>query len=49
MRIVDSIWAFRYNGALPDNLKDGVLGSSLTTYGWIWLVVGILLLVSSFL
>jgi hypothetical protein len=49
MRIVDSIWAFRYNGALPDDLKDGALGSSLTTYGWIWLVVGILLLVSSVL
>ena len=49
MRIVDSIWAFRYNGALPDNLQDGTLGSNLTTYAWVWLVVGILLLVSSFL
>ena len=34
MRIVDSIWAFRYNGALPAGLKDGVLGDNLTTYGW---------------
>ena len=25
MRIVDSLWAFGYNGALPENLKDGVL------------------------
>jgi len=49
MRIVDSIWAFRFDGALPDDLEDGTLGSNLTTYGWVWLVVGILLLVSSFL
>ena len=49
MRIVDSLWTFGYNGALPENLKDGVFGSNLTTYGWIWLGVGILRIVSSFL
>ncbi len=49
MRIVDAIWAFRYNGQLPDNLQDGVLGDSVTGYGWIWLIVGIILIVSSFL
>jgi hypothetical protein len=49
MRIVDAIWAFRYNGALPDNLQDGVLSDNLTTYGWVWLGVGILLIFSSFM
>src|SRR6478752_6450741 len=49
MRIVDSIWAFRYNGALPENLQDGTLGDNLTTYGWVWLIVGILLIGSSFM
>ena len=34
---------------LPDNLQDGTLGDNLTTYGWVWLGVGILLIVSSFL
>jgi hypothetical protein len=48
-RIIDSIWAFRYNGALPDGLKDALFGSSLTTYGWVWLGVGVLLIISSFL
>ena len=48
MRVVDSIWAFRYNGALPSGLKDGVLGDNLTTYGWVWLIVGAILLLSSF-
>ena len=49
MRIVDGIWAFRYNGALPDRLQDAVLGSNLTTYGWLWLIVGVILIASSFL
>lgn len=49
MRIVDSIWAFGYNGTLPEALKDGVLGDNITTYAWLWLVVGLVLLSSSFL
>ena len=48
MRIVDAIWAFRYNGALPDGLQDGVLGDNLTTYGWVWLIVGAILIIASF-
>jgi len=49
MRIIDGIWALGYHGALPDSLKDGVLGSSLHTYGWTWLIVGAILIVSSVL
>jgi hypothetical protein len=49
MRIVDSIWAFRYKGALPDGLRDGVLGDNLKNYAWLWLIVGIVLILSSFL
>jgi hypothetical protein len=49
MRVVDSIWAFRYNGALPSGLKDGALGDNLTTYAWVWLIVGIVLIISSFM
>jgi hypothetical protein len=49
MRIIDSIWAFTYNGALPERLEDGILGSDLSNYAWLWLGVGIVLLVSSFL
>jgi hypothetical protein len=49
MRIIDAIWAFSYNGALPERLEDGVLGDSLTTYAWLWLVVGAVLILSSFL
>ena len=49
MRLLDSIWAFRYKGALPDALKDGLLGDKLHTYAWVWLIVAILLIVSSWL
>jgi hypothetical protein len=49
MRIIDSMWAFHYKGALPDGvtLKDGLLGSSLETYAWTWLIVGVILIVAS--
>jgi hypothetical protein len=47
MRLIDAIWAFSYKGALPENLEDGVLGSNLKTYAWVWLIVGILLIVAS--
>jgi hypothetical protein len=48
MRIFDSIWAFRYHGAVPESLKDGLVGSELKNYAWLWLVVGIVLILSSF-
>ena len=31
MRVLDSIWAFRYKGALPENLDGGILGTNLKT------------------
>ena len=49
MRVIDSIWAFSYNGSLPDNLKDGVLGSNINNYAWTWLIVGLVLIASSFM
>ena len=49
MRIVDAIWAFSYHGSLPNALKDGVLGSTLSNYAWLWLGVGVLFVASSFL
>ena len=33
---------------VPDELEGAVLGTSLTSYGWLWLVVGVVLIVSSF-
>ena len=44
MRIFDGIWAFRYKGALPDHLQNSLLGTNLKNYGWLWLIIGILLI-----
>ena len=48
MRILDGIWALRYDGALPEGLRDAVLGHDLDTYGWLWIAVGVLLILVSF-
>jgi len=45
MRIFDAIWAFSYHGAIPANLQGALFGHSLKTYGWIYLVVAIVLIV----
>src|SRR3954453_4072666 len=47
MRIIDAIWAFRYKGAIPNDLQDGILGSNLKNYGWTYLIIGIILIVAS--
>ncbi len=48
-RIFDAIWAFRYNGAVVDNLHEAIFGHSLTAYGWLWLIVGIILVAAGLL
>jgi len=49
MRVIDAIWAFGYHGAIPDDLRDALLGHSLKTYGWVWLFVGLILIVAGVL
>jgi hypothetical protein len=44
MRIFDAIWAFGYNGPLPQSLKHALLGDSLQTYAWLFLACGIVLI-----
>ncbi len=44
MRIFDAIWAFRYHGVLPSNFEAAIFGHSLKTYGWVYLVVAIILI-----
>jgi hypothetical protein len=44
LRVIDAIWAFSYHGALPDGLHGALLGHSLATYGWLWLIAGVILI-----
>ena len=48
MRIFDSIWAFRYHGVLPSNLEAAIFGHTLKTYVWVYLAVGIILILAGF-
>jgi hypothetical protein len=48
MRIFDAIWAWRYDGVLPDEFQEAILGDDLDTYGWLWLIVGIVLILAGF-
>jgi hypothetical protein len=48
MRFFDALWAFSYHGALPSNLEGAIFGHSLKTYGWIDLIVAIILIAASF-
>jgi hypothetical protein len=47
MRFFDAIWAFNYSGAIPDNLEGALFGHSLNTYGWVYLIVSLVLLGAS--
>ena len=42
---ITAIWALTYNGSLSANLRGFLHGHSLTTYGIVFLVVGIALIV----
>ena len=48
MRIFDAIWAFRYHGVIPQNFEDAIFGHSLKTYGWVYLIVAIVLILCAF-
>ena len=48
MRLFDAIWSFRYHGVLPQNLENAIFGSSLKTYGWVYLIVAAILFVCAF-
>jgi hypothetical protein len=48
MRLFDAIWAWSYKGPVSDDLQNAVFGHSLNTYGWIYLIVAIILIGSSF-
>lgn len=48
MRVLDGIWAIRADERVPV-LKDQILGDKLNAYGWLYLLVGLALILSAFL
>src|SRR5437763_5804693 len=47
MRVFDAIWAWRYNGPVPENLQKAIFGRDLDTYGWVYIVVAAVLILSA--
>ena len=45
MRFLDGLWAIRADAQVPD-LEDQLLGEELSTYGWLYLVVGVILILA---
>jgi hypothetical protein len=48
MRFFDAIWAWRYHGAVQSDLEAAIFGHSLKTNGWVYFIVALILLGSSF-
>lgn len=48
MRIIDALWAFDKDDEIGENLQVILFDDDLASYGWMWLIIGILLLVAGF-
>lgn len=48
VRIFDAFWAFDKDDEVGEGLQNFLFGNDLTAYGWLWLIVGILLILSGF-
>jgi len=48
MRFFDAIWAFGHHNDVTSNLEGGLFGHSLKTYGWVYLLVAVVLVGASF-
>jgi hypothetical protein len=49
MRFFDALWAFNYDGAVPNQLESAIFGHTLDTYGWIYLIMAAVFIASAFL
>jgi hypothetical protein len=48
MRVLDALWAFDKDDEINQNLQVILWDDDLQAYGWLWLIVGILLIVAGF-
>jgi hypothetical protein len=48
MRVIDALWAFDKDDEIGEGLQVLFWENDLTAYGWLWLIVGILMIVAGF-
>ena len=47
MKIMDAIWAFKYDDDIPPGMQTILFEDDLAAWGWVWLIIGILLIVAA--
>ena len=47
-RILDALWAFKYDDDIPVGLQTVIFDDNLAAWGWLWLLLGILMIVGGF-
>jgi len=47
-RLFDAIWAFRVDNDVSELAEGALLGTSVSNYGWLWIVTGAVLIWASF-
>ena len=46
-KVFDALWAFKYDDDVSDEVQTVVFERDLTSWGWVWLVVGIVLIAAT--
>jgi hypothetical protein len=47
-KILDALWAFKYDDDVSDEVQTVLFENDLASWGWVWLVVGIILILAGF-
>jgi len=47
-KIFDALWAFKYHDQINKDVQTIVFQRDLNSWGWVWLVVGIILILAGF-
>jgi hypothetical protein len=45
-KVLDAFWAFKYDDEVPGGIQTIVFDTNLAAWGWIWLLLGILMIVA---
>jgi hypothetical protein len=47
-KILDALWAFKYDDEVSEEVQTVLFENDLESWGWVWLVVGIVLILAGF-
>jgi hypothetical protein len=47
-KVFDALWAFKYDDDVSTEVQTFIFERDLTSWGWVWLVVGIVLIATGF-